>query len=72
VSRIGRSSTNSVVDEALLEAVRDELIFTQQVARDEAGRVLVWREGAERTARPCVGTILQPAVGDAVFPHVVS
>ncbi len=34
------------VNEALLEALREELIFSEQVARDEDGRVLVWAGAA--------------------------
>ena len=30
------------LDEPLLEALREELIFGEQVANDEEGRVLVW------------------------------
>ena len=30
------------LDNDLLEAVKDELIYAQQVARDEEGRILVW------------------------------
>ena len=37
------------LDQALMEAVRDELLF-KQVARDEHGQGLVWR----RRRRPCV------------------
>src|SRR5215468_6206862 len=35
------------LDDGALEALKDELLYAQQVARDEDGRVLVWTGGAE-------------------------
>ena len=35
------------LDDNALEALKDELLYAQQVARDEDGRVLVWTGGAE-------------------------
>jgi hypothetical protein len=40
------------LDENALEALKDELIYAQQVARDEDGRVLIWIESAEATSLP--------------------
>jgi len=37
------------LDENALEALKDELLYAQQVARDEDGRVLVWTGGADAT-----------------------
>ena len=34
-------------DDAFLEGLRDELVIAKQVANDEEGKVLVWREGAQ-------------------------
>ena len=38
------------LDNEILEAVKDELLYAQQVARDEDNRVLVWVGEAEETA----------------------
>ena len=38
-------------DSELLEAVRDELVYARQVARDENGKVLVWQAAATQSAR---------------------
>ena len=35
------------LDEETLNDLKDELLYAQQVARDEDGRVLVWTGGAE-------------------------
>lgn len=35
------------VNDAFLEDLREELIYAKQVAMDEDGKVLVWREGAQ-------------------------
>jgi hypothetical protein len=37
------------LEENALEALKDELLYAQQVARDEDGRVLVWTGGADAT-----------------------
>ena len=34
------------LDDNALDALKDELLYAQQVARDEDGRVLVWTGGA--------------------------
>jgi class 3 adenylate cyclase len=40
------------LDDNALEALKDELLYAQQVARDEDGRVLVWTGGAETPPSP--------------------
>src|SRR5262247_2536768 len=40
------------LDEAHLEALKDELIYGQRLAVDEDGRVLVWTGGAEVPLSP--------------------
>ena len=40
------------LDDNALEALKDELLYAQQVARDEDGRVLVWTGGAETLPAP--------------------
>src|SRR5215831_11427774 len=40
------------LDDNALEALKDELLYAQQVARDEDGRVLVWTGGAATPPSP--------------------
>ena len=40
------------LDDNALEALKDELLYAQQVARDEDGRVLVWMSSAETLPFP--------------------
>ena len=40
------------LDDNALEALKDELLYAQQVARDEDGRVLVWTGGTETLPSP--------------------
>ena len=40
------------LDDNALEALKDELLYAQQVARDEDGRVLVWTGGADTLPSP--------------------
>ena len=40
------------LDDDALEALKDELLYAQQVARDEDGRVLVWCGGSATTSAP--------------------
>src|SRR5919202_6981075 len=40
------------LDGNALEALKDELLYAQQVARDEDGRVLVWTGGAAAPPAP--------------------
>src|SRR5262245_20057768 len=47
----------------VLEAVKDELIYAQRVARDEDGRVLIWCDDATPAPRDSVAIESQP--GDA-------
>lgn len=53
------------VDEAFLEDIRAELIYAKQVALDEEGKVLVWRDGAQRAVQSTVGAIPPSAAPDA-------
>ena len=52
------------LDEAHLEALKDELIYGQRLAVDEAGRVLVWA-GETGTAAPAAAA---PAAAPAPAP----
>jgi class 3 adenylate cyclase len=49
------------LDEAALEALKDELIYGQRLAVDEAGRVLVWTGGAVSPPLPVAGSVNAPA-----------
>ena len=40
------------LDDDALEALKDELLYAQQVARDDDGRVLVWCGGSATTSAP--------------------
>jgi hypothetical protein len=40
------------LDDEILEALKDELIEAQQLARDENGRILVWTGDADIAPRP--------------------
>src|SRR5215471_20600823 len=40
------------LDDDALEALKDELLYAQQIARDEEGRVLVWTGSAETRPSP--------------------
>ena len=42
------------LDDHALEALKDELLYAQQIARDEDGRVLVWTGGAETPPAPAL------------------
>ena len=48
------------LDEAHLEALKDELIEGQRLAVDEAGRVLVWTGGAVFPPLPAAGSVNAP------------
>src|SRR5215468_951987 len=52
------------LDDDALEALKDELLYAQQVARDEDNRVLVWVGNAEAPASPPSPSSL-PAPGPA-------
>ena len=51
------------LDDNALEALKDELLYAQQVARDEDGRVLVWTGGP--AALPPVQTSTLPSSSTA-------
>ena len=60
------------LDDDQLAVLKDELLYAQQVARDEDGRVLVWTDGA--TAPPAPGpTVSQlPPVPQDAAPRAVA
>src|SRR5215813_7842725 len=60
------------LDDNALEALKDELLYAQQIARDEDGRVLVWTGGA--AAPPASGPrVSQPLpVPQDAAPHAVA
>src|SRR5882724_428509 len=62
------------LDDNALEALKDELLYAQQVARDEDGRVLVWTGGADTpSASPPLSTThgSQPIAHEAALPKMV-
>src|SRR5215467_4779845 len=62
------------LDDNALEALKDELLYAQQVARDEDGRVLVWTGGADTLPFPLphVTThVFQPPTQEASLPQTV-
>jgi len=52
------------LDDNALEALKDELLYAQQVAQDEDGRVLVWTGGAETPLSSPLPTtpVVQPRI----------
>ena len=48
------------LDDAHLEALKDELIEGQRLAVDEAGRVLVWSGRSGATASPAASAAVEP------------
>ena len=67
LQRQGRVSYSSLklrfnLDDAYLEGLKDELIYAQEVAVDEAGRVLVWagQAGTTQTSAPQPALTVQP------------
>ena len=60
------------LDDNALEALKDELLYAQQVARDEDGRVLVWTGGANIPPSPAPHSTTpapQPPGWEAAFPQ---
>jgi TOMM system kinase/cyclase fusion protein len=60
------------LDDNALEALKDELLYAQQVARDEDGRVLVWTGGAEAPPSPPPRSTThasQPTTQEASLPR---
>ena len=58
------------LDDALLEDLKDDLIYAKQLALDEEGRVLVWRAAAGASSELAVvegpgPAEARPAVGEA-------
>jgi class 3 adenylate cyclase len=67
------------LDDAYLEDVKEELIHTKRLARDEEGRVLVWIGGAGVTPEsvtrlPSLGppAVQEPQTAHGEVPHVAS
>src|SRR5262245_49578290 len=52
------------VDDDVLEAVKDELVYAQRVARDEDGRVLVWCGAGALASSDSVAAESQPRDGE--------
>jgi len=52
------------VDDDVLEAVKDELVYAQRVARDEDGRVLVWCGDGAPASSDSVAAESQPGDGE--------
>jgi class 3 adenylate cyclase/predicted ATPase len=60
------------LDDNALEALKDELLYAQQLARDEDGRVLVWTGGAETPPSPPPRSTThasQPTTQEASLPR---
>jgi hypothetical protein len=49
------------LDDAFLDDLKEELIFGQQLAVDEDGRVLVWTGGADRASASSPPVAFSPA-----------
>jgi len=69
LQRRGRVTYNALklqfhLDEEQLAVLKDELLYAQQVARDEDGRVLVWTGGAETPLSSPLPTtpVVQPRI----------
>src|SRR5262249_29540334 len=67
------------LDEETLNDLKDELLYAQQVARDEDGRVLVWTGAPEAipapgpaAAQPAPPPVPQDASPRAAAPEVVA
>jgi hypothetical protein len=60
------------LDDDQLAVLKDELLYAQQVARDEDGRVLVWMGGA--AAPPAPGPMVSqlPSVSQDAAPRAVA
>ena len=62
------------LDDNVLEALKDELLYAQQVAQDEDGRVLVWTGGADTSPSPpprSTTPASQPTAQEASPPQTV-
>src|SRR6266478_7272162 len=60
------------LDDEALEALKEELIEAQQLARDEHGRLLVWTGSAETSSSSPPSSSqheTQPAMPEAALPH---
>ena len=56
------------LDDEQLEALKEELIYGQQLAVDEEGRVLVWTAGAENAPIPSRPFASSPATAPRCPP----
>src|SRR5262245_34094722 len=61
------------LDDDQLAVLKDELLYAQQVAQDEDGRVLVWTGGAETPLSSPLPTtpVVQPRIQEVVLPQTV-
>src|SRR6266571_7119450 len=60
------------LDDDQLAVLKDELLYAQQVARDEDGRVLVWTGGADTLPSPPPRSTThasQPTTQEAALPQ---
>jgi class 3 adenylate cyclase/predicted ATPase len=53
------------IDDDLLEALKDDLIYAKKLAVDEDGRVLVWTGGTSSAPAPSVPSTLEPTAHPA-------
>src|SRR3989442_14924646 len=58
------------LDAAGLEALKEELIEGQQVARDEGGKIVVWQGGRSATAQTHSPPAPSPAPASYTPPHL--
>src|SRR5262245_6824991 len=58
------------LNEEQLEALKEELIESQQVASDEGGKVLVWKGGNVATAQPRSTAVPSPAPASYTPAHL--
>ena len=56
------------LDEAFFEDLKDELIYGQQLAADEEGKVLVWTGGSDRAPAPAAPEAVSAATAAAPAP----
>src|SRR5215510_5003409 len=60
------------LDDNALEALKDELLYAQQVAQDEDGRVLVWTGDTETPPSPpprSTALVSQSTAQEAILPQ---
>src|SRR5215471_1934582 len=57
------------LDDNALEALKDELLYAQQVARDEDSRVLVWTGGPDTLLSPPLHSTIHASLSTAALPQ---